>query len=74
MHPIEIVVIVLVSLFVLFMIGRFIYKKVKHMPTSECDCVGKKNRLVKDYHKKYKNEKKDNKDSECCCCSNKENK
>lgn len=55
MGPIEIAVIVLAAIFVASVIGTYIYKKVKHMPTGGCaEChnlSGKK--LVKKYHKTY---------------------
>lgn len=51
---IEILVIVLVVAFLVFVIARYIYKKVHHLPTGECECChSKKNKLVKDYHKQY---------------------
>lgn len=57
MEPIEIVTIVIASLFVLLLLGRYIYKKAKHLPTGECSSCGHtKNKLLKDYHKTYKEE------------------
>jgi len=51
----EILVIVLAVAFVGSMLARYIYKRVKKMPTGECACcqTTKKNSLVKAYHKKY---------------------
>ena len=51
---IEILVITFVALFLAFVLGRYIYKKIKHLPTGECECCHKsKNQLLKEYHKKY---------------------
>ena len=51
----EIIVILLVVSFFLFLIGRYIYKKVKGLPTGECACCHKSTKqLLKEYHK-------------CCC-------
>ena len=51
---IEILVIVLVVAFLAFIIGRYIYKKVHHLPTGECECCHKGTKqLVKEYNKKY---------------------
>lgn len=51
---IEILVIALVVAFLVFVIARYIYKKIHHLPTGECEyCHSKKNKLVKDYHKQY---------------------
>lgn len=51
---IEIIVVVLVLAFFGFLLGRYIYKKRHGMPTGECSCcASKKNKLIKDYHKKY---------------------
>ena len=50
----EILVIVLVITFFLTLIGVYIYKKINHIPTGECSsCYAKKNKLLKEYHKKY---------------------
>ncbi len=47
-------VILLVVAYFGFLIGRYIYKRVHHIPTGDCaSCYGKKNSLVKMYHKKY---------------------
>ncbi len=55
MHPIEIIVIVCSIAIVGGVIGRYIYRRVKKLPTGECAYCGtsKKNRLLKDYHKVY---------------------
>ena len=51
---IEILVIALVVAFLAFVISRYIYKKVHHLPTGKCECChSHKSNLVKDYHKKY---------------------
>ena len=51
---IEILVIAIVALFLAFVLGRYIYKKIKHLPTGECECCHKsKKQLLKEYHKKY---------------------
>lgn len=51
---IEILVIGFVALFLAFVLGRYIYKKIKHLPTGECECCHKsKEQLLKEYHKKY---------------------
>ena len=56
MEPIEIIVIIACVLIVGGVIGNYIYKKAKKIPTGECACC-KKTRfgsaLVKAYHKKY---------------------
>ncbi len=55
MGPVEIITIVSVSLILISFIGVYIYKKIKKIPTGECACCSKKgNKLLKDYHKKYK--------------------
>jgi len=52
---IEILVLFAVGLFLVGLLGVYVYKKVHHIPTGECACcaAGKKNRLLKAYHKKY---------------------
>ena len=51
----EIVVITVVASFFAFLIGRYIYKKIKGLPTGECACCHKSTKqLLKEYHK-------------CCC-------
>ena len=55
---IEIIVLLLVSIFLVTILGFYVYKKVHHLPTGECACCqtnGK--RLVKQYHKCYCNKK-----------------
>lgn len=50
----EIVVIIIVVSFFGFLIGRYIYKKVKGLPTGECACCHKSTKqLVDEYHKCY---------------------
>ena len=49
---IEILVIILTLLFLGFIVGRHIYKKIHHMPTGECECCHKTSKqLLKEYHK-----------------------
>lgn len=51
---IEILVIIIAIAFLGFVIGRYIYKKVNHLPTGECECCHKSSKkLVNEYHKKY---------------------
>ena len=51
---IEILVVVLTLSFLLFLLGRYIYKKKKGLPIGECACCGNKGKnLVKQYHKCY---------------------
>ena len=51
----EIVVIILLIAFFSGLFIRYINKRIKHLPTSECGCcqMAKKNALIKAYHKKY---------------------
>ena len=54
----EITVIMVVASFFIFLIGRYIYRKVKGLPTGECAmCHKSSKKLLKEYHK--------------CCCTNK---
>ena len=56
MSFIDIAIIVTAILIVLSAMGRWIYKKIKHIPTSECcNCHKNSKNLVKMYHKTYKN-------------------
>ncbi len=49
---IEILAIVLVVAFLSFVIGQYIYKKVHHLPTGDCECCHKnKKQLLNEYHK-----------------------
>ena len=51
---IEILVVVLTLSFLLFLLGRSIYKKKNGLPTGECACCAKKGRsLLNQYHKYY---------------------
>ena len=51
---IEILVVVLTLSFLLFLLGRYIYKKKKGLPTGECACCAKKGKnLLNQYHKCY---------------------
>ena len=48
----EIIVAVICICFVGFLIGRYIYKRVHHLPTGDCACCHKsKKQLLKEYHK-----------------------
>ena len=54
---IEILVVTLVISFLLFLLTRYIYRKIKGLPTGECACCAsnkKGSNLVKQYNKKYK--------------------
>jgi hypothetical protein len=60
MKPIEIIVIILCVLIVGGVLGRYIYRKVKKLPTGECSyCSNTKkgSKLLKEYRKKYKAKK-----------------
>ena len=51
----EVVVISLTVIFLLTIIGNYIRKKIKGLPTGDCACCHKsKKQLLKEYHK-------------CCC-------
>lgn len=57
MEPIEIIVIIACVLIVGGVIGNYIYRRIKKLPTGECACCSnskKGNRLVKAYKKKYR--------------------
>ena len=55
----EIVVITIVISFLTFLIGRYIYKKIKGLPTGECACCHKSTKqMLKEYHKCYCCDKK----------------
>ena len=65
MKPIDIIVLVVVIIVIGLIIGRYIYKRIKHMPTGECSCCSTKrgvSRMVKNVKKEIDSEK------ECCCC------
>lgn len=58
MEPIEIIVIICAALIVFGVFLNYLYRKIKHKPVGECAyCHSDKkgSRLVKAYHKKYKN-------------------
>ena len=64
MKPIDIIVLVVILLVLGLIIGRYIYKRIKHMPTGECACCSTKkgvDRMVKNIKKELDNDK------ECCC-------
>ena len=51
---IEILVITLVIEFLGFVLGKYIYKKIHHLPTGECECCHKSSKeLLEEYHKRY---------------------
>ena len=55
---IEILVLLAVIGFIATMVGIYIYKKAKHLPTGECACCHKSTKkMLKEYHK--------------CCCNKK---
>lgn len=59
MGPLEIIVLILAPSFVAFIIGKYIYKRVKGIPTGECaNC--KLLKTSKELHKYYKQNKKNN--------------
>ena len=50
----EVLFIIAIVGFVLFIFGREIYRKKKSLPTGECSyCHSNSKRLLKDYRKKY---------------------
>lgn len=52
---IEIIVVAVVVAFLGFVLGRYIYKKVHHLPTGECECCHKSTKqLLKEYHEQYR--------------------
>lgn len=52
MNTIDIVILVLVIAVVLLIIGVYIYKKIKKIPTGDCACCGSKgNKLIKAYNR-----------------------
>ncbi len=54
MSFLEIGVIIFCVVFVSAVIGCYIYKKIKHLPTGECaSCKKNKSSFVDEYHKKY---------------------
>ena len=51
---IEILAVTLVVTFLGVILGRYIYKKVHHLPTGECECCHKsKKQLLEEYHKEF---------------------
>lgn len=60
MHYTEILTIIGCVLFLGILIGRYIYKRINDIPMGECAACGntKKNRLLKQYRKKYGKHKK----------------
>lgn len=54
MHPIEIITIIVCVLIVGGVLGNYIYRKAKHLPTGECSCCKKvkgKPSWVEEYRK-----------------------
>ena len=50
----EIIVITLTVFFFITLIGNYIRKKIKGLPTGECACCHKSSKkMVKEYHKIY---------------------
>ena len=67
MKPIDIIVLVVVISVIALIIGVYIYKRVKHIPTGECSSCSTKrgvNRMVKNIRKELCDEEKS------CCCKN----
>ena len=61
MEVYEILLIILIASFVVFIFGREIYKKIKKIPTGECSyCHSNSKKLLKQYRKKYKTKNKNN--------------
>lgn len=58
MSALEIVIIVVSVVFVMAVFANSVYRKIKHKPSGECcSCAKRGERLVKEYHRKYKSEK-----------------
>lgn len=60
MDIIGIIVIIFCVLVVGGVVVNHFYRKIKHLPTGDCACCSKKgknqkNKLLEDYHRKYKN-------------------
>ena len=54
MQAYEILLIIAIVAFVVFIFGREIYKKIKKLPSGECACChSNSKRLLKNYRKKY---------------------
>ena len=50
----EILVLIGVIIFVGILLGRYIYKRIHHLPVGDCAyCQNKSKKLLKEYHKKY---------------------
>lgn len=57
MEAYEIILVVIIILFVVYIFGKEIYIKAKKLPSGECKyCHTSSKKLLKDYHKKYKKE------------------
>ena len=71
MEPIEIIVIISAIAIVALVIGRYIYKRIKHMPVGECSCCSSKmKKNFKRIANEIKLESKCGSDN-CTCNSNK---
>ena len=55
LNTLLIVLVITISvLLVGFLLGRYIYRKVHHLPTGDCACCHtSKEKMLKKYHKKY---------------------
>jgi hypothetical protein len=50
----EVLFIIVIISFVVFIFGREIYRKIKKLPSGECaGCHSRSKKLLKEYHKKY---------------------
>lgn len=65
----EILIIIVIASFVLFIFGERIYKYIKHIPVEDCDCGHKGKNLKKWYKKTYGSSK-----CNCSCQMQNENK
>ena len=69
MQAIEIIVIILSVLVVSAVIGRYIYKRAKGIPTGECETCSSKKKTEKMFSKIRK--ELDEERSTCLCCHSK---
>ncbi len=52
-----------VGLYLLFLLGNYLRKKAKGLPTGECSsCGGRKERLIQQYRRKYGAKKAESQD------------
>lgn len=54
MHYTEILAIIFIALVILITSIVVIYKKVNNIPINQCSCCKNKNKLIKQYNRKYK--------------------